>query len=206
MPRQSFHRQSGGAGREPRGRGRKASSTCRRLNADGSHRPECVGDGRWFIERSSLCQRTRRVRQAHRPEPGRPVSHRHGHIRIEAADLMRARAAQLFDRKRPCGAEATMAKYRQPIVVGGCERRDPDLRRLRLHRGIRHRAKVPRPVCTRSRRFRRPGPELRGRARARAAGSYDAAAEGRPSSPGAGRRGAARHATSGGPRRARDQN
>ncbi|MCR4340076.1 MAG: acyl-CoA dehydrogenase family protein, partial [Gemmatimonadaceae bacterium] len=32
------------------------------------------------------------------------------HINIEAADLMRARAAQLFDSREPCGAEANMAK------------------------------------------------------------------------------------------------
>jgi alkylation response protein AidB-like acyl-CoA dehydrogenase len=33
------------------------------------------------------------------------------HIRIEAADLMRVRAAELFDRNEPCAAEANMAKY-----------------------------------------------------------------------------------------------
>ena len=73
---------------------------------------ECVGDGRWFIERS-------RRYASERVVFGRPIGQNQGvqfpiataHIRIEAADLMRARAAQLFDRKQPCGAEANMAKY-----------------------------------------------------------------------------------------------
>ncbi len=32
-------------------------------------------------------------------------------IALEAADLMRFRACELFDAGRPCGAEANMAKY-----------------------------------------------------------------------------------------------
>ena len=32
------------------------------------------------------------------------------HVNVEAADLMRIRAAELFDRGEPCGAEANMAK------------------------------------------------------------------------------------------------
>jgi acyl-CoA dehydrogenase len=32
------------------------------------------------------------------------------HVNVEAADLMRIRAADLFDRGEPCGAEANMAK------------------------------------------------------------------------------------------------
>jgi acyl-CoA dehydrogenase len=73
---------------------------------------ECIGDGRWFIERS-------RRYAAERVVFGRAIGQNQGiqfpiataHIRIEAADLMRARAARLFDRKQPCGAEANMAKY-----------------------------------------------------------------------------------------------
>ena len=73
---------------------------------------ECVGDGRWFIERS-------RHYAAERVVFGRPIGQNQGvqfpiaaaHIRIEAADLMRGRAAELFDRNQPCGAEANMAKY-----------------------------------------------------------------------------------------------
>jgi acyl-CoA dehydrogenase len=49
---------------------------------------------------------------------GRPIGQNQGvqfpiaraHVNIEAADLMRIRAAELFDRGEPCGAEANMAK------------------------------------------------------------------------------------------------
>jgi acyl-CoA dehydrogenase len=72
---------------------------------------ECIGDGRWFIERA-----TRRARE--REVFGRPIGQNQGvqfpiaraHIDVEAADLMRFRAAELFDRGEPCGAEANMAK------------------------------------------------------------------------------------------------
>ena len=73
---------------------------------------ECVGDGRWFVERS-------RRYAAERVVFGRPIGQNQGvqfpiaaaHIRVEAADLMRERAAALFDGNQPCGAEANMAKY-----------------------------------------------------------------------------------------------
>jgi acyl-CoA dehydrogenase len=73
---------------------------------------ECVGDGRWFVERSRRYATERVVF-------GRPIGQNQGvqfpiataHIKIEAADLMRARAADLFDQGQPCGAEANMAKY-----------------------------------------------------------------------------------------------
>jgi len=50
---------------------------------------------------------------------GRPIGQNQGvqfpiaraHVNVEAADLMRVRAAELFDRGEPCGAEANMAKY-----------------------------------------------------------------------------------------------
>ena len=72
---------------------------------------ECIGDGRWFVERA-----TRRARE--REVFGRPIGRNQGiqfpiaraHVGVEAADLMRARAAELFDRGEPCGAEANMAK------------------------------------------------------------------------------------------------
>lgn len=72
---------------------------------------ECVGDGRWFIERASRYAKDRVVF-------GRPIGQNQGvqfpiaraHIGVEAADLMRIRAAELFDRGEPCGAEANMAK------------------------------------------------------------------------------------------------
>ena len=72
---------------------------------------ECVGDGRWFIERAAKYAKERVVF-------GRPIGQNQGvqfpiaraHVNIEAADLMRIRAAALFDAGRPCGAEANMAK------------------------------------------------------------------------------------------------
>jgi acyl-CoA dehydrogenase len=72
---------------------------------------ECVGDGRWFIERATKYATERVVF-------GRPIGQNQGiqfpiaraHVNIEAADLMRQRAADLFDRRQPCGAESNMAK------------------------------------------------------------------------------------------------
>jgi acyl-CoA dehydrogenase len=72
---------------------------------------ECVGDGRWFIDRAARYATDRVVF-------GRPIGQNQGvqfpiaraHVNIEAADLMRIRAAALFDRGEPCGAEANMAK------------------------------------------------------------------------------------------------
>jgi len=72
---------------------------------------ECVGDGRWFIERATKYARDRVVF-------GRPIGQNQGvqfpiaraHVNVEAADLMRIKAAELFDAGLPCGAEANMAK------------------------------------------------------------------------------------------------
>ena len=72
---------------------------------------ECVGDGRWFIEKA-----TRRARE--REVFGRPIGQNQGiqfpiaqaHVHVEAADLMTKKAAGLFDRGKACGAEANMAK------------------------------------------------------------------------------------------------
>ncbi|MEJ7872906.1 MAG: acyl-CoA dehydrogenase family protein [Rubrobacteraceae bacterium] len=71
---------------------------------------ECVGNGKWFVDRA-----TRRAKD--RAVFGRPIGQNQGiqfplaraHISVEAADLMRFRAARLFDRGEPCGAEANMA-------------------------------------------------------------------------------------------------
>ncbi len=72
---------------------------------------ECVGDGRWFVDRA-------RRYAGERVVFGRPIGQNQGvqfpiaraHVNVEAADLMRVRAAELFDAGRPCGAEANMAK------------------------------------------------------------------------------------------------
>ena len=73
---------------------------------------ECIGDGRWFIDRVTAYAGERVVF-------GRAIGQNQGvqfpiaeaHIEIEAADLMRFRACALFDAHEPCGAEANMAKY-----------------------------------------------------------------------------------------------
>jgi acyl-CoA dehydrogenase len=72
---------------------------------------ECVGDGRWFVERATKYANERVVF-------GRPIGQNQGvqfpiaraHVNVEAANLMRVRAAELFDRGEKCGAEANMAK------------------------------------------------------------------------------------------------
>jgi len=73
---------------------------------------ECIGDGKWFIERATKYATERQVF-------GRPIGANQGvqfpisraYIDIEAADLVRYRAAELFDLGQPMGAEANMAKY-----------------------------------------------------------------------------------------------
>src|SRR5438876_3865621 len=72
---------------------------------------ECVGDGRWFVDRATRYANERVVFN-------RPIGQNQGvqfpiaraHVNVEAADLMRFRAAALFDRGEACGAEANMAK------------------------------------------------------------------------------------------------
>jgi len=73
---------------------------------------ECIGDGYWFIERATAYARDRVVF-------GRPIGQNQGvqfpiaeaYMEIEAANLMRYKAAALFDQKKHCGAEANMAKH-----------------------------------------------------------------------------------------------
>ncbi len=73
---------------------------------------ECIGDGRWFIDRVSAYVKDRVVF-------GRPIGQNQGvqfpiaeaHIEVEAADLMRWQACRLFDAHQPCGTQANMAKY-----------------------------------------------------------------------------------------------
>ncbi|WP_209835568.1 acyl-CoA dehydrogenase family protein [Ruegeria sp. HKCCE3926] len=73
---------------------------------------ECIGDGYWFVEKVSAYVKEREVF-------GRPIGQNQGvqfpiaeaKIELEAANLMRFQACQLFDTGQPCGAEANMAKY-----------------------------------------------------------------------------------------------
>ncbi|HRO58501.1 MAG TPA: acyl-CoA dehydrogenase family protein [Burkholderiaceae bacterium] len=73
---------------------------------------ECIGDGYWFIDRVTKYVNERVVF-------GRPIGQNQGvqfpiaesYIEVEAANLMRWKACELFDAHQPCGAEANMAKY-----------------------------------------------------------------------------------------------
>ena len=110
---------------------------------------ECIGDAKWFIDQAQrLRQGTRRVRPADRPEPGRAVPDRAAYAEMRAAELMVREAARLFDAGEHCGAEANMAKLL--AAEASWEAADAvhaDPRRLRLRRGIRHRAQVPRDAA-----------------------------------------------------------
>ena len=72
---------------------------------------ECIGDGKWFTNRTTRYVTEREVF-------GRPIGSNQGvqfpiaraYVNIEAADLMRWKACDLFDAGLPCGAEANMAK------------------------------------------------------------------------------------------------
>ena len=72
---------------------------------------ECVGDGRWFVEKAAAYASERVVF-------GRPIGANQGvqfpiaqaHAQLEVADLMRYKAAWLYEQGLPCGAEANMAK------------------------------------------------------------------------------------------------
>ncbi|MFT5539107.1 MAG: acyl-CoA dehydrogenase, partial [Alphaproteobacteria bacterium] len=73
---------------------------------------ECVGDGRWFVERATDYAKKRRVfDRAIGENQGVqfPIAQAYGHIR--AAALMVERAAQMFDAGAPCGEEANLAKW-----------------------------------------------------------------------------------------------
>ncbi len=73
---------------------------------------ECIGDGYWFVDRITAYAKERVVF-------GRPIGQNQGvqfpiaesFIEVEAANLMRYRACELYDAGKPCGSEANMAKY-----------------------------------------------------------------------------------------------
>ncbi len=72
---------------------------------------ECIGDGYWFIDKAANYAKQRVVFD-------RPIGQNQGiqfplaraYVNVEAANLMRFKAAALFDAHQPCGAEANMAK------------------------------------------------------------------------------------------------
>ena len=72
---------------------------------------ECIGDGKWFIEKAVNYANDREVFD-------RKIGMNQGiqfpiakaYTNIEAADLMRYKACELFDHKKKCAKEANMAK------------------------------------------------------------------------------------------------
>ncbi|WP_061167182.1 acyl-CoA dehydrogenase family protein [Caballeronia hypogeia] len=72
---------------------------------------ECIGDGYWFIDKVSEYVKDRVVF-------GRPIGQNQGvqfpiaraFVNVEAANLMRFKACELFDAHKHCGAQANMAK------------------------------------------------------------------------------------------------
>jgi acyl-CoA dehydrogenase len=72
---------------------------------------ECVGDGRFFIDRATQRAREREVfgrRIGQNQGVQFPIAQAYAHV--EAAALMVEHAAMLFDKSEPCGAQANMAK------------------------------------------------------------------------------------------------
>ena len=73
---------------------------------------ECLGDGRFFVDRASRYASERVVF-------GRPIGANQGvqfplaraFAALQAADLVRYKAAWLFDQGQPCGTEANTAKF-----------------------------------------------------------------------------------------------
>ena len=73
---------------------------------------ECIGDARFFLDRAASYANEREVFD-------RPIGQNQGvqfplaraQMQMEAADLMRWKAADLFDAGEPCGVEANMAKF-----------------------------------------------------------------------------------------------
>jgi acyl-CoA dehydrogenase len=72
---------------------------------------ECIGDGYWFVDKASAYASERRVFD-------RPIGQNQAiqfpiaraFVNVEAASLMRFRAADLFDAGQPCGKEANISK------------------------------------------------------------------------------------------------
>jgi acyl-CoA dehydrogenase len=72
---------------------------------------ECIGDGRFFIDRSSAYAKARNVfGRAIGENQGVQFPIARGYVQLSAAALMVERAAALFDAGQPCGTEANMAK------------------------------------------------------------------------------------------------
>lgn len=73
---------------------------------------ECIGDGYWFTDRVVRYASERKVfDRAIGQNQGVQFPIAEAYIEIEAANLMRQKACQLYDAGQPCGSEANMAKY-----------------------------------------------------------------------------------------------
>ena len=72
---------------------------------------ECIGDGKWFLEKATAYAKERRVFD-------RPIGQNQGiqfplaraYAQLRAAELMMLEACRLYEVEQPCGAEANMAK------------------------------------------------------------------------------------------------
>ncbi len=72
---------------------------------------ECVGDGRWFVETGSRYASERKVfGRAIGANQGVQFPLARAHAAIEAANLVRLKAAWMYERGLKCAAEANMAK------------------------------------------------------------------------------------------------
>jgi acyl-CoA dehydrogenase len=72
---------------------------------------ESIGDGRWFVERARDYACSREVfGRAIGANQGVQFPIARAHVNVEAADLMRWRACELYEAGADCGAEANMAK------------------------------------------------------------------------------------------------
>ena len=131
---------------------------------------ECIGDGRWFTEKATAYASERVVF-------GRPIGANQGvqfpiaqaHAQIEAARShalqggVALRAGPSLRRRGEHGKAP-----RSGSLMAGCERVPRRPRRLRLRRGVRRRAQVPRDAPLQGRaRLEQPHPRLRRPARPR---------------------------------------
>jgi alkylation response protein AidB-like acyl-CoA dehydrogenase len=106
---------------------------------------ECIGDAKWFTEKSVAYAKERVLFS-------RPIGQNQGvqfpiaraYAQMRAAEAIVQRGLEKFESGIPCGEEPTWARCSPPRRAGRGRGLHPDPWRLRLRRGIRHRAQVPR--------------------------------------------------------------